>query len=340
MKADAMPTEVRVFGSFEETGLDSAAWNRIASRGDTHTFFQTLAYQKTWWEEFGRGQLMILTAGRDRTPQVLAPLFIDGGMVFLVGSGGSDYLDFIGEARDPEVLACLLGAVRKAAPGLLGFRFYLVPDASRTGAGLQAAAESLGLDCHDEGSLPAPALSSGGQSEVLVQAAGRKSMIRHERYFQREGHLVVEHLRDAAAITPRLEEFFEQHVARWRGTSAPSLFEDPAQRAFYRRLTAAAAADGLIRFSRVVWNGTLIAAHFGFLHGGTFLWYKPSFDPALARHSPGEVLLRHLLLASAEEGVDTFDFGIGDEPFKQRFANQVPEVRTWGLYPSSPGETS
>ena len=36
-----------------------------------------------------------------------------------------------------------------------------------------------------------------------------------------------------------------------------------------------------------------------------------------------------------EEHADCFDFGIGDEAYKYRFATRVPHLHTWGLYPSS-----
>ena len=63
----------------------------------------------------------------------------------------------------------------------------------------------------------------------------------------------------------------------------------------------------------------------------SYLWYKPSFAIDLAQRSPGEVLLRHLLLAALEEGAHTFDFGLGSEPFKFRFATQANHVKKWGL---------
>jgi CelD/BcsL family acetyltransferase involved in cellulose biosynthesis len=53
----------------------------------------------------------------------------------------------------------------------------------------------------------------------------------------------------------------------------------------------------------------------------------------LAKRSPGEVLLRQLILAAVDEGATTFDFGLGEEPFKARFANRVEQVRTWSLCP-------
>jgi CelD/BcsL family acetyltransferase involved in cellulose biosynthesis len=64
------------------------------------------------------------------------------------------------------------------------------------------------------------------------------------------------------------------------------------------------------------------------------MWYKPSFAIELARFSPGEVLLRQLLLRAIEEGLAIFDFGLGEEPFKARFATHSRQVRNWGLYPA------
>ena len=84
---------------------------------------------------------------------------------------------------------------------------------------------------------------------------------------------------------------------------------------------------------RVEWNGQPLAFHFGMNYRGSYLWYKPSFAIELARHSPGEVLLRQLLLTAIEENARVFDFGIGDEAFKYRFATEINRIRTWGLYP-------
>jgi CelD/BcsL family acetyltransferase involved in cellulose biosynthesis len=39
-----------------------------------------------------------------------------------------------------------------------------------------------------------------------------------------------------------------------------------------------------------------------------------------------------LLLAAMAEKAHTFDFGLGDEAFKSRFATRVNRVRNWGLY--------
>lgn len=295
--------------------------------------FLTRAWQAAWWESFGRGRRILLLGLRTGRPAVLAPLFADGGMGFFVGSGGSDYLDFVGDPGGPELLAEVLAAARERVPGFVGFRFYLVPDASPTGERLAAAARLLGLRFFAEEEMPAPALDAGEGGAALRAAAGKESLVRREKWFRREGKLDVLHLRAAKEVLPRLDAFFAQHVERWAGTDSPSLFLDERQRGFYRRLAGALGATGALRFTALEWNGEPIAFHFGFRHRGAFLWYKPSFAIRHAKRSPGEVLLRALLLAAADEGARVFDFGIGDEPFKARFANRRRLVRTYGLYP-------
>ena len=328
-----MTVSARVLTSFDDPALAAETWSRLLAGGDTDTVFLTREWQRTWWSCFGRGDLLLILVERDGQPVALAPLFHEAGMLFLVGSGGSDYLDFIGDISDPQVLDAILNTAWSLVPGSLGFRFYHVPDRSGTGALLQRAAERLGLQCFDEGDLAAPTLHSSGGADAFGEAANKKSLVRHERRLRAMGELNIRHERTAAAITAQLPEFFDQHIRRWAVTEYPSLFHDERQRAFYIALANEAAAAGWLRFTRVELDGRPIAFHFGFCRGGSYLWYKPTFEIELARFSPGEVLLRQLLLAAQAEGARTFDFGLGDEPFKRRFTTHVERVRTWGLYP-------
>jgi CelD/BcsL family acetyltransferase involved in cellulose biosynthesis len=321
---------------FDDPRLQASAWNLLVEQGPSPVVFLAWHWQRSWWEAFGRGKLLLVAAQRAGRLIALAPLFLDGRMIFFVGSGGSDYLDFLGDIKDVEVLASLLDSARAQAPEFLGFRFYHVLDESPTGRQLRAVASRLNLLCDEEGELPAPVLDLRSRSEAAGEAMSKKSLLRHEKFFQREGGLAVRHFRSPREILPELDRFFDQHIRRWDATPHPSLFKDETQRRFYERLAHRADEAGWLRFTRIDWNGRPIAFHFGMCYHGRYLWYKPSFEIELARRSPGEVLLRQLLLAAVEEGAHTFDFGLGDEAFKRRFASRVPLVRTWGLYPPDP----
>lgn len=76
-----------------------------------------------------------------------------------------------------------------------------------------------------------------------------------------------------------------------------------------------------LRFAVLELDGRPLAYHFGFESKRTYLWYKPAFDVGFWKYSPGEVLLRNLLRYARDSELREFDFTIGDESFKQRFAN-------------------
>lgn len=324
--------DVSILDGWNDSRCTAESWNSLLASGGTDVPFLTFEWQRAWWESFRPGKLLLIAAHKEGRLVAVAPLFSLSGMVFFVGSGGSDYLDFIGDIGDPRLLDEILRTARDSVVDFVGFRFHHIPDSSSTSHLLDEAAIRLALPIFDEGDLPAPYMAIGQHGREALAAAEKKSLVRHQRYFEREGALQVDHWTEADEILPHLEAFFEQHIQRWAETDYPSLFLQPDQRRFYERLTRAAGGSGWLRFTRVVWNGEPIAYHYGFCYNGRFLWYKPTFDVAFARRSPGEVLLRNLLLTAAEEQVSVFDFGLGDEAFKSRFATAVETVRTWALY--------
>ena len=321
---------VRLLTGFDD--LPDAAWAELLERSPTRVVFLTRGWLEAWWQTLGQGTLLLALAERDGRHVALAPLYARGDTVSFLGTDSSDYLDFLGDISEPAVLDGLLAAAREAGAAS-AFRLAVVPERSPTTAHLAAAAARLGLGLRSDEPVPAPALHRAG----LVDAARKKSLIRHENWFRRNGELSVVHTAHGHTILPELDRFFAQHVERCTAAPYPSLFEDERHRAFYRRLTEQNAETRWLRFTRVDWDGAPIAYHFGMSFRGSFLWYKPSFELSLARRSPGEVLLRQLLIAAHDQGAQTFDFGIGDEAFKHRFATSFPRTRTWTLAPRFAG---
>jgi CelD/BcsL family acetyltransferase involved in cellulose biosynthesis len=327
----------RILSGFDDPVFGREAWNGLLERSGSDSIYLTWEFQRAWWETLGRGELLLILAERGGRPVALAPFYCESGMVYFVGSAfESDYLGFVGDVAAPAVLDALLEAARRSAPGFLGFELYFLPDRSGAGEQLRQAARRLGLSCYEEEEMTAPALDLAGRPDLALAAAHRPKLAKLERAYRREGCLVVQHLREATEIRPHLDEFVEQHIARWSGTENPSRFLYPKARRLIERFTELAAPTGWLRFTRLEWQGRAIAFHYGYCHRGRYYWGIPSFAVDLARRSPGQLLLRQLLLAAIEEGARCFDFGTGAQEFKMRFASQVDRVRTWGLYLSSP----
>ncbi len=336
MKAATMTEEkisYRLYDSFDPDIVSK--WNELLPHGNTDAIFLTAQWQQTWWNVFGRGKLLIVVAQENEKPIAIAPLFADEGMVFFVGSGGSDYLDFIGNISNEDMLSNILEVAAQNTPGFLGFRFYHIPGSSKTSSLLETVGSKMGWSFFEEGELISPVLELKKFPEQASQYPNKKSLVRHQAWFDKNGGAVVTHLINGKEIKPFLKEFFNQHIERWKETPFPSLFLDEKQCLFYQQLCESMDETSWLRFTRIEFQDRSIAFHFGFNYKNSFLWYKPTFDISFAKHSPGEVLLRQLLLQANKEDAEVFDFGLGEEAFKKRFATNFPLVKTWGLYPAS-----
>lgn len=95
----------------------------------------------------------------------------------------------------------------------------------------------------------------------------------------------------------------------------------PGYADFFREMTRRHFASGRIRITALQIDRSVLAAHWGCVHQGRFLWLMPTYDPAWQRVSPGRLLLEQVLERSFEEGLDAFDFTIGDEPYKLAYAD-------------------
>jgi len=327
--------QYRLLQGFEDPAVSPELWNSLVHQGSTDEIFLTWHWQKAWWEVFGRGRLILIMAESAGKPFFIAPLFADQGMVFFTGSGGSDYLDFIGNPGDYKILKNILHIAKEQIPDFLGFLFYHIPENSKIPSMLAEITKKTDWDIYEEGELLSPRLELREFPEKALQFSQKKSLLRHVAWFKHNGELKIDHFSRKEDIAPLLESFFNQHVDRWYNSPYPSLFVQPVERSFYRKLTEVLSETGWLRFTRVNWNGNPVAFHFGFNYNGSFLWYKPSFDITKASHSPGEVLISNLLLKAMEDLADIFDFGLGDEAFKKRFSTSNVTVKNWGIYPKN-----
>lgn len=330
------PCDTALVPAFADASIlaPGGGWDDLLSRSGANTVFLTGAWLKAWLETLGRGRRLIMPTLSSGGRLLAAGAFIDnGGVLEFAGMGPSDYADLVVDdtlADDGYRSACdtLLECAAQSVSGFRHFNLARIPEGSRTVRALDAPGSAFPAARVAEVEAPIMAMS------CVEDRLRKKSLVRHERGLARRGQLDCATCTRAGEVLPHLEAFFDQHVARWQGTDSPSLFEDRDRRDFYRAATRHLGAAGTLRFTRVTLDDALAAAHFGFMHNGTFIWYKPSFAIDLARYSPGEVLLKRLLEQARCEGADWFDFTIGNEAFKLRFATEVRRVVYLHVTPS------
>jgi CelD/BcsL family acetyltransferase involved in cellulose biosynthesis len=89
---------------------------------------------------------------------------------------------------------------------------------------------------------------------------------------------------------------------------------------FYIDVAANGAHSGLARTYRLASGDRTVALVFGLVDGDCYRYVLLACDyGAHARYSPGLLALDCVMAAWAADGGKTFDFTIGDEPFKSRF---------------------
>src|SRR5262249_52137560 len=94
------------------------------------------------------------------------------------------------------------------------------------------------------------------------------------------------------------------------------------RRSFLLELGKLLSPQGWLSISTLKLEGRTVAWNYGFKFGGSWFWYQPAFDGEFAHLSPRSYLLCEIL-RSASNGheIHTVDLGLGDEEYKQRFAN-------------------
>lgn len=314
-------------------GLD-VQWNALLARCPQHSVFQTYDWQLCWWKAFHAGhELFLVLAHRDGELVGIAPLMLvrrgntpgrDRSELHFIGStnGAADYCDLITDPTVEGVARALLDAAEAGATGIHRIDLSHLPGASPNRAAILEHFSRRGARLLVEFQADAPALVLGDAGPDL-KAANKSSLKRLAKYFQRTGTLRCLRCGSEAEVLGFLDAFFEQHRARRAQTDAPSQFLDPAQRDFYCSLVTEAFRHGWLRFDVLLLDGVPLAFHFGFEYRDRFLYYKPTFDVRHAARSPGKLLLEYLLDDAIERGLEEFDFGVGAEAYKFRFANRI-----------------
>ncbi|MFZ0590279.1 MAG: GNAT family N-acetyltransferase, partial [Bryobacteraceae bacterium] len=304
-------------------------WNRLWSAAAAAEIFQHFSFAHAWVRAHAHSSQLLtaVVAGPEDDIHAILPLAIQGGKLVFVGTGFSDYNDFLAEASEATShLRLILNALLNE-PGWSECVFENIPGQSV----LWAAFEQLRRSRHNlfkrifvhSGTVPAPSLVPGPDGSEWQDAIRKESLRRHRRKLEKLGMVAFAHLTDAREIEQHLPLFMRQHAQRRGMAGDRSLFRGQDAVAFYRELIWSMDPARELRFSTLTLDDRPIAYHLGFERCGKYIWYKPAFDVNFWDYSPGEVLLQSILMYAAGEGLRELDFTIGDEGFKSRFANVV-----------------
>jgi hypothetical protein len=177
-----------------------------------------------------------------------------------------------------------------------------------------------GEDCHT--------IMIDGNRDVLVSFLGKKHTKRRLNRLRKAGTVSFRHIETKVEAQAQLSDFFRHQVRSRALTGKQSSAQEFNQ--FLRNLVDELDLTKELRFGVLALHGRPLAWHFSFHINGKWIFYQQTFDVDAWDYSPGEVLIHKLLLYAQENVIREFDFGRGDEPFKDRFTTDTQE--TYSLY--------
>lgn len=327
----------QIVSSLDCLGFGEKAWNALAAGSPTKSIFQTYQWVSSWEKIFkGEHEPLYISVGDSSGVMGVAPLMMSRGflnerIIRFLGEGRADYCDFLYAGNTPKVLEAVCQALFAVRDRWDEIRLSSIPAESPTVGLLQDICRRSGYHVLQRQLYPSPVLIIKGHEAEALKILNKATLRRRQNFFQRTGSLAFKTV-TGKDVLPYLDRFFEQHIGRWADTSTPSLFLEERNRAFYRELATAMADKEWLALSIVELNGGPLAMHYGFDYNGKLLWYKPSFDPAHAKHSPGLVLLKYLMEYVLARKLEEFDFTIGNEPFKNRFSNHIRTTMQFQIF--------
>jgi CelD/BcsL family acetyltransferase involved in cellulose biosynthesis len=293
-------------------------WTALAGRVPRPLPFDTPVWHRTWWSHFGDGRRPLYVAVReDGALAGVLPLMQDGDTLAVAGDPAiCDYTDVPVTATDP---AALLPGVLDALEPLPWRTLHLwgLPEESPTLAATCAWAEARGHAVEVDFEAVCPRVPLAGDWDAYLASLSKKD--RHElkrkmRRFQEAGTDVgVRVLSTPEEVDAVLPTFFDLHrVSR----HDKAQFMTPQMEAFFRDMAVGLAREGLVHLYLVEVDARPAAALIAFRSGDELLLYNSGYDPAFAHASVGIVSKALALQSAIADGLRTFDFLRGAEPYK------------------------
>jgi CelD/BcsL family acetyltransferase involved in cellulose biosynthesis len=312
-------------------------WERLRRGAPTEGLFLTPDWLETWCRHLGSGHPLVF--GIEDGGEVVALAPIDrtwmGGLSVLrpLGLGVSDYFDLLLPSeldRRHEALAAFADALVERAGAWDALDLRGVPAESPTVQELIAAAAERGMRHAIVPGYSRPEISLDGTWDEYLDARPgrfRYNLRSRLRRLQERGVATFRTVTRPSEVRWAMVALTELHARRWRGQHTATIFSSSsAARRFYAEAAQRYAERGMLDLTLLELDGRPVAGSLGFVDDDTYYYYLPAWEPELAPFAPSSLLLAHLVERAYQRGLRRFDFMLGDEPYKGRWATDERET--------------
>jgi CelD/BcsL family acetyltransferase involved in cellulose biosynthesis len=328
----ARPTTSSIAGVeiFHDLDAAEAIWRGLQTPQSSTTPFQRFEFLALWQQHVGSREgfrpLVTVAYDRERRPLLLLPLALQkvAGIRIANFMGGKHATfnmalwdrDFAAAAR-PADLEALVSAMRLRQP-IDVLAFYRQP------INWQGQPNPFAFLAHQPSvnDCPVMTLAAGAATAAHLGQSARRRLKGKERKLEMlPGYRYYAATGDAD-IARLLDAFFQLKPQRMAEQQLPDVFEEPGVEDFVRSACTARLANGepVIQIHALECDDEVIAIFAGLADGDRFsMMFNTYTASANSRHSPGLILISHIVDHYAERGYRAIDLGVGGDSYKRLF---------------------
>lgn len=307
----------------------SGEWAGLIAQTPDPIPFATPAWQRVWLDHFQAGrQLRVLTARDGERLIGVAPFICDGDRAEFVGHYSiCDYMDaVVTPGFEPAFFASILGTLSDEGAKTIDLRGLRV--SSPTLEAVTKAAPAAGYTAAREDEALSPRVHLPGTWDEYLGTLSKKD--RHElrrklrRLDSAGGDVSLKMVTEPGEAATELDTLFR--LMRISSHHKEEFLERPGMEAFFREMTSVMAAEGMLRFYFLTFDGEAVASVLNFDLGGTLYMYNSGYDPAYSHYAVGLMSKTLLIKDAIENGRQWVDFLRGDESYKYDLGGKDQQV--------------
>jgi CelD/BcsL family acetyltransferase involved in cellulose biosynthesis len=337
--------------------LSGEEWDRLLRVAASDVVFMTRQWQDLWWRHFGdcTGCKLHLLVVRDGEGALkgIAPIFIarepmpplkeykrgelrpegEGEPLRLVrlvgGKDIADYLDVIAAPEDmEEVWTAVLDYLVEIKREWDAIGFHSLPDWSPSRDILPRLAAQRGLQAQVFVEDVSPVMRLPQDWETYLMSLRKKDRHELRRKVRRleskeDARWALASSRDRETLVEGMRTFINLH--RMSGADKAQ-FMDDKMAAFFMAMAEELHSTGWLDLAILRVGGEPASAYLSFVYGNRLYLYNSGYNPRFAKYSAGMALLAYRIHKAILQGVRTFDFLRGDEPYKYDFGGKDSPV--------------
>jgi CelD/BcsL family acetyltransferase involved in cellulose biosynthesis len=328
-----LPTESihpLIYNSFDEI---ESVWRLFEGDSD-NTAFQSFAWLKHWYDTVGAKAhcqaCLVVVEYPAGVPVMILPLGIEKhyGIACLIWLGGA-VSDYHGPLLSPgftenlsaDFFQRIWQQVKVSLPAYDTVLFEKMP------ADIGAQPNPfITLPCIPTASNAHFTHLGNDLNSFLKSKRSSKSLStekRKHRHLQEHGQIKFVIAQDSKQIKRFLADMIAQKVRSYMEMGATNLFESKEVCDFFSVISAQKNSLGFVHLSALMLDDRIIATHWGLVYKKRFYHLYPTYEQSeLTKYAPGGLLMWHLFEWCIDNGIETYDFTIGDEAYKSQWCDQ------------------